>query len=294
MNRSYSFRIPASTSNLGAGFDALSLALERYLRVGLEVEGLTHQIIARGLDSASIPISADNLILRVAKSVASARNRPLPGFRMTIDNEIPLARGMGSSAAAIIAGITCYELAAKERLSEKDIFRHAHEFESHPDNLAAALRGGLVVATESAEGGVVIAKLTVAEGATAIVVIPGFELSTEKARAVLPQSYSRRDAVYNIQRSALTIAALTTGNWAHLREAMKDRIHQPYRAPLIPGFEEILALKTPGLLSVALSGAGLTVLAIAEPQSAETVGSAIVRVFEKHGVKATPLIVNVD
>ena len=342
MSRNHSFRVPASTSNLGAGFDALSLALNRYLRVTLEIEPFPSsqrrggradsqradsadgvvssgkmfaelttpalratpplrggewpdfEIIASGIDAASIPTTSDNLILRVAKSVASARNRPLPGFRMTIDNEIPLARGMGSSAAAIIAGITCYELAAKERLSEKDIFRHAHEFESHPDNLAAALRGGLVVATESAEGGVVIAKLTVAEGATAIVVIPGFELSTEKARAVLPQTYSRRDAVYNIQRSALTVAALTTGNWPLLREAMRDRIHQPYRAPLIPGFEEILALDLPGLVGVSLSGAGPTVFALAKPADAEETGRAIANVFEKYGVSAIPHFVNID
>ena len=336
MSRNHSFRVPASTSNLGAGFDALSLALNRYLRVTLEIEPFPSsqrrggcaegadgvvspaktsaelttpalraspplrggewpdfEIIASGIDAASIPTTSDNLILRVAKSVASARNRPLPGFRMTIDNEIPLARGMGSSAAAIIAGITCYELAAKERLSEKDIFRHAHEFESHPDNLAAALRGGLVVATE-AEGGVVIAKLTVAEGATAIVVIPGFELSTEKARAVLPQTYSRRDAVYNIQRSALTVAALTTGNWPLLREAMRDRIHQPYRAPLIPGFEEILALDLPGLVGVSLSGAGPTVFALAKPADAEGTGRAIANVFEKYGVSAIPHFVNID
>src|SRR5204863_5939031 len=164
MNRSYSFRVPASTSNLGAGFDALSLALQRYLRISLTIEpspgrkpSEVLRIDVRGVDAHLIPASSENLILRVASNVARERKRPLPGFRMTIDNEIPLARGMGSSAAAIIAGITCYELAAKERLSEKDIFRHAHEFESHPDNLAAALRGGLVVATESAEGGVVIA-----------------------------------------------------------------------------------------------------------------------------------------
>ncbi len=269
-------------------------ALDQYLRVTFEIEGLNLEIIARGVDAASIPTTADNLILRVAKSVASARNRPLPGFRITIDNEIPLARGRESSAAAIIAGITCYELAAKERLSEQDIFRHAHEFESHPDNLAAALRGGLVVATESADGGVVIAKLTIADGAKAAVVIPGFELSTEKARAVLPQSYSRRDAVYNIQRSALTIAALTTGNWALLREAMRDRIHQPYRAPLIPGFEEILALDAPGLLGLALSGAGPTVFAFAEPAGAEMAGRAIANVFEKHGVSASLRFVNID
>ncbi len=127
-----------------------------------------------------------------------------------------------------------------------------------------------------------------------VVVIPAFELSTEKARGVLPQTYSRKDAVYNIQRSALTIAALTTGNWPQLREAMKDRIHQPYRAPLIPGFEQILGMNAPGLLSVALSGAGPTVLALAKPEDAESVGRAIATVFEKHGVKATPNVVDID
>jgi homoserine kinase len=294
MSRSFSFRIPSSTSNLGAGFDALSLALQKYLRIGIEIEGVDFEILARGVDANLIPTTSDNLVLRVANSVSKQRNRPLPIFRMVIDNEIPLARGMGSSAAAIIAGITCYELVADDKLTEREIFNYAREFESHPDNLAAALRGGLVAATESADGDVLSAKLQVADGAKAIVVIPAFELSTEKARAVLPQTYSRKDAVYNIQRSALTIAALTTGNWPLLREAMRDRIHQPYRAQLIPGLEEILALATPGLLGVALSGAGPTVFALAKASETETVGRAIASVFEKHGVKAAPLTVNID
>jgi len=293
MSRSHSFRVPASTSNLGAGFDALSLALQRYLRVTVE-PAAEFEIVAKGVDASSIPTTPDNLIRRVADRVAKGRGKQLPPFRMVIDNEIPLARGMGSSAAAIIAGVTCYELAAEDKLAEREIFRYALEFESHPDNLAAALRGGLVATAMADDGEVLIAKLAVADGIKTVVVIPAFELSTEKARGVLPQTYTRKDAVYNIQRSALTIAALTTGNWAHLREAMKDRIHQPYRAPLIPGFEEILRINTPGLLSVALSGAGPTVLAMAEPLRAEDVGNAIVRVFEKHGVKASPLVVNID
>jgi homoserine kinase len=293
MSRRYSFRVPASTSNLGAGFDALSLALQKYLNVAVE-PAANMEIVARGADAVSIPTTPDNLILRVGASIASQRNRKLPPFRMTIDNEIPLARGMGSSAAAIIAGITCYELVAEEKLSEREMFQYALEFESHPDNLAAAFRGGLVATAMADDGEVLIAKLSVADGIRPIVVIPEFELSTEKARGVLPQSYSRKDAVYNIQRSALAVAALTTGNWAHLREAMRDRIHQPYRAPLIPGFEEILALNTPGLLSVALSGAGPTVLAMAKPADAESVGRAIVDVFAKHGVKATPSVVTID
>jgi homoserine kinase len=305
MSRGYSFKVPASTSNLGAGFDALSLALEKYLRITIEVPspgasrrplpgGEAHEIVARGVDSGSIPTTADNLILRVANSVAAKRNRPLRAFRMTIENEIPLARGMGSSAAAIIAGITCYEAVAEDRLSEQDIFRHALEFESHPDNLAAALRGGLVATAVAADGEVLIAKLSVAEGVRPVVVIPAFELSTEKARRVLPQTYSRTDAVYNIQRSALTIAALTTGGWTMLREAMLDRIHQPYRAPLIPGLEEILALTTPGLLGIALSGAGPTILALTSPGNEESVGRAIEGVFEQHGLKATAVAVNID
>ncbi|OLD18660.1 MAG: homoserine kinase [Acidobacteria bacterium 13_1_40CM_3_56_11] len=337
MSRSYSFRVPASTSNLGAGFDALALALDRYLKVRVEIDPFPssqrrggakrrggqfggnsrradhpvcalgaaspplrggewpkYEIVVRGVDAASIPTTSDNLILRVAQSVAAQRKRPLPPFRITIDNEIPLARGMGSSAAAIIAGITCYELGTKERLSEREIFHYAHEFEPHPDNLSAALRGGLITATESANGDVLIAKMQVADGVKPIVVIPAFELSTEKARAVLPQTYSRRDAVFNIQRSALTIAALTTGNLLLLREAMRDRIHQPYRAALIPGFEEILALNIPGLLGVALSGAGPTVFAFAKPANAKSAGRAIASVFEKHGVRATPMAVNID
>ncbi len=293
MNRSFSFRVPASTSNLGAGFDALSLALDRYLRIRLE-PAATPEIVARGVDRSSIPTTPGNLIFRVASRVAERRRKTLPAFRLSIENEIPLARGMGSSAAAIIAGVTCYELSTGDRLGEAELFAYALEFESHPDNLAAALRGGLVAAAVGASGEVLIAKLTVADGIRPVVVIPAFELSTEKARAVLPKTYSRQDAVFNIQRSALCVAALTTGNWTLLGEAMRDRIHQPYRAPLIPGFEEILGLSDPALLGVALSGAGPTVLAMARQADAEKAGAAIARIFEKHGVRATPHIVNID
>jgi homoserine kinase len=293
MVRGKAFRIPASTSNLGAGFDALSLALQKYLNVTLE-PATDFEILAKGVDAGSIPTTGENLVLRVAKNVAKQRRWTLAPFRLVIDNQIPLARGMGSSAAAIIAGITCYELASGDTLSEHEIFQYAHEFESHPDNLAAALHGGLVAAAVGESGKVLIAKLSVADGVYPVVVIPAFELSTEKARAVLPQTYSRKDTVFNIQRSALTIAALTTGNWPLLREAMRDRVHQPYRAPLIPGFEEILRMETAGLVGVALSGAGPTVLAMAKRDDAEQVGRAITAVFEKHGVRATSQVVNID
>jgi len=293
MSRHYSFRVPAGTSNLGAGFDALGLALEIYLRVRIEPASKM-EVVALGVDAAEIPTTRDNLILRVADRVAALRKCELQPFRMTIANEIPLARGLGSSAAAIIAGITCYELMAQDMLTEADIFRYAFEFESHPDNLSPALRGGLVAACQSADSEVFIANLKVAPGVKSVIVIPEFEVSTEKARAVLPQTYSRKDTVYNIQRSALIVGALTTGNWPLLREAMNDRVHQPYRTSLIPGFEEILALRTPGLYGLALSGAGPTIFALAEPTQADAVGWDITSIFEKYGVKALPHVVNID
>jgi len=293
MSRNYSFRVPAGTSNLGAGFDTLGLALEIYLRVRIEPASKT-EIVALGVDSAEIPTTSDNLILRVANRVAALRDRELPPFRITIANEIPLMRGLGSSAAAIIAGITCYELAMQETLTEREIFKYAFEFESHPDNLSPALRGGLVAACQSSDSEVFIANLSVAPGVKSVIVVPEFEVSTQKARSVLPQSYTRKDAVYNIQRSALIVGALTTGNWPLLQEAMNDRVHQPYRASLIPGFEEILALRMPGMFGLALSGAGPTIFALADPAKADAVGWEITGVFEKHGVKALPHVVNID
>src|SRR5437870_2993416 len=293
MSRNYSFRVPAGTSNLGAGFDALGLELEIYLRVRLELSS-SMEVVALGVDAAEIPTTSNNLILRVANRVATLRNRELRPRRMTIAYEIPLARGLGSSAAAIIAGITCYELVAQDRLTEAEIFRYAFEFESHPDNLSPALRGGLIAACQGPDSDVFIANLKVAAGVKSVIVVPDFEVSTEKARAVLPKMYSRKDAVYNIQRSALIVGALTTGNWPLLREAMTDRIHQPYRSSLIPGFEEILALRTPGMYGLALSGAGPTIFALAEPTQADQVGWDITAVFEKHGVKAQHHVVNID
>src|SRR5262249_55408130 len=180
----------AATSNLGAGFDALGLALEIYLRARIELSSKT-EIVALGVDAAEITTNSDNLLLRVANRVAGQRNRELPPFLMTIANDSPLARRLGSSASGIIAGIAWYEWRAQDRLSEAEIFRYAFEFESHPDNLSPALRGGLVAACRGADSEVFIANLAVAPGVKCVIVIPEFEVSTEKARAVLPKMYSR-------------------------------------------------------------------------------------------------------
>jgi homoserine kinase len=293
MSKRTTFRIPASTANLGAGFDALGLGLARHLRVAIEpAERLS--IKSEGVSADRIPSNEDNLIYKVALNTAKHRNRALPPFRMEIDNEIPLARGMGSSAAAIIAGITCYEILTNDWLDEQELFRCAFDFEDHPDNLGACLYGGLIAGVAADDGTVQVAQMQIPCRLSTVVVIPSFELSTGKARAVLPKTYSFHDIIYNTQRSALTVAALITCNKKLLREAMKDRIHQPFRAKLIPGLEEILELKTEGLLGVALSGAGPTVFAFVEPELAMQVGAAIVGKYKEHGVDATALLIDID
>src|SRR5688572_4326648 len=293
MSKRTTFRIPASTANLGAGFDALGLGLARHLRVAIEpAERLS--IKSEGVSADRIPLNEENLIYKVALNTAKHRNRRLPPFRMEIDNEIPLARGMGSSAAAIIAGITCYEVLTNDWLDEQELFRCAFDFEDHPDNLGACLYGGLIAGVAADDGTVQVAQMQIPCRLSTVVVIPSFELSTGKARAVLPETYSFHDIIYNTQRSALTIAALITCNKKLLREAMRDRIHQPYRAKLIPGLEEILDLHVDGLLGVALSGAGPTVFAFVEPELARTVGEAIAGTYKQHGVEAVPLLIEID
>src|SRR5262245_48809770 len=287
------FRIPASTANLGSGFDALGLGLARYLRVAMEpADKLEINVIGKNVDR--IPTNEENLIYKVALNTAKRRGRPLPLFHLYIDNEIPLALGMGSSSAAIIAGITCYEILTGDQLDEQELFRCAFDFEDHPDNLGACLYGGLIAGVAADDGTVQVARLQIPCRLSTVVVIPSFELSTGVARSVLPKTYSFHDIIDNTQRSALTIAALTTCNKKLLREAMRDRIHQPYRAKLIPGLEEILDLQVDGLLGVALSGAGPTVLAFVEPEMAKAVGDSIAGTYREHEVEATPLLIEID
>ncbi len=289
-------RVPASSSNLGPGFDALSLALQIYLTVGIEASSSIDRsrVVASGVDSEKIPEGGDNLILRVMETVAQRRGRQIKPVLLKVQNEIPLARGLGSSSTAILAGVSCYEVVAGDSLSESEIFDYAMEFEPHPDNLAAGLLGGLTVSAISDSGKAMSSSLKVSEGITPVLVIPDFELSTQKARDVLPEGYSRNDTVFNIQRAPLMVAALTGGDWQMLSEAMRDRVHQPYRAPLIPGFEAVLKMEMDGLAGIALSGAGPTVLALARPEAAAVVGEQIVKVFGRSGVTASARICRID
>lgn len=294
--------VPASTSNLGASFDACGLALKLYLKVTVEAAAGGFEIIPTGEGANAVPRDESNLIARVARFVADRRGRNIEGARLRIENQIPLARGLGSSSSAIIAGISVYEALAGEQLIEEEFFGYALKFEEHADNLAPSLLGGLVVACLVERGddtrSVVTIKRAWPEHIKIVLLIPDFEMETARMRAVLPETCPRSDAVFNLQRAALLQAAISERRFEYLSEALRDRLHQPFRAPLVPGLCDVLRLNEetssyPGLLGVAMSGAGSTVIAFVTGNS-DAVAAAMSERMAEHGAAARTLEVGVD
>ncbi|HMG32389.1 MAG TPA: homoserine kinase [Blastocatellia bacterium] len=264
-------RIPGSTSNLGASFDACGLALGLYLTVRVEPHDGGFDIELSGEVSNGIPRDETNLILKVARRVASRRGTDLKGARMEIDSQIPLARGLGSSSSAIIAGLSVYETLTGDLLTQDESFRCALEFEEHGDNLAPGMLGGLVVACVTEKGderSLLAVKRHWPDEIKIVLAIPDFEMNTTEMRRALPESVSIADAVFNLQRAALFQAIVSERRFDLFAEALRDRLHQPYRIPRVRGLGEVLKLndeiaRFPGLLGVAMSGAGSTMIAFA-------------------------------
>lgn len=264
--------IPASTSNLGASFDACGLSLALYLRVTVEARASGFEVVPSGEGADRVPRDESNLILRVARSVGDLRGKKIDGVTLLVNSEIPLARGLGSSSAAIIAGLSVYEALSGERLTEEELFGYALRFEDHGDNLAPSLIGGLVVACVVEQAGrgrsLVTVKRTWPEEVKIVLCIPEFEMDTTKMRAVLPREVTLTDAVFNSQRAALLQALISERRFELFSEALRDRIHQPHRVPHGPGLADVLKMNDqtsdyPGLLGVAMSGAGSTMIAFA-------------------------------
>ena len=293
--------IPASTSNLGASFDACGLALTLYLKVTVEERESGFEIIPSGEGAGQVPRDESNLIARVARFVADERNRKISGARLLVDNQIPLARGLGSSSAAIVAGISVYEALSGERLCEEEFFAYALRFEDHGDNLAPGFLGGLVVACVVARGesrSLVTIKRAWPEEVKIVLAIPDFEMNTAEMRHALPKEIPMRDAVFNLQRAALLQALISERRFDLLSEALRDRLHQPFRAPRGAGLGEALRLNDEkyryrGLLGVALSGAGSTIIAFVSENFAE-IAEVMRDRFASCGVQARTIEVEVD
>ena len=263
-------RVPASTANLGPGFDALGMALGLYneIEVELTASGLTLTVEGEGAEKLQ-SLGWRNL---VARSVAETLQRlgiRVNGVRIQMLNRIPLSRGLGSSSAAAMGGVAAAVALAEATLPPEEMLDLALPFEGHPDNITPALLGGLTVSTV-VEGRVRCVKLPVPMGLKAVAVIPDFHLSTAKARKALPDTVPRADAVFNVGRVALFLAAMQAGRLNLLCEATRDRLHQPYRAPLVPGMEEVLKEgERAGALACFLSGAGPTLLALTTEDRSE-------------------------
>ena len=294
-NKAIRVRVPASSANLGPGFDTLALALGLYLRCTLRASSSGLKITASGTDAAEIPCDESNLIWKSFQKLVGEGAGS--NFEVEIANEIPLGRGLGSSAAAILAGLALADARSGKNAGKQHLVKIATDVEGHPDNVAAAALGGLVASCQSEDGAILTAPCTLPDTIQIVVVIPELRLSTEAARAALPQQYARKDAVFNLQRAALLVAALQSGRVDLLREAVRDRIHQPYRTSLIPGFAEALQLDgVPGLLGVALSGAGPSVIAFCDRSRAQSVpaGEAIADCFRRKGIPAEVKSLPVD
>ena len=293
--------VPASTSNLGASFDACGLALALYLKVTVEEREGGFEVIPDGEGASRLPRDESNLIARVARFVASERDRKISGARLRVDNRIPLARGLGSSSAAIVAGVSVYEALSGEQLGMEEVFRYALNFEDHGDNLAPGLLGGLVVAAVVERGGsrtLATIKRAWPEEVKVVLAVPEFEMNTAEMREALPASARMSDAVFNIQRASLLQALISERRFDLLSEALRDRLHQPFRAPHGPGLAEVLRMNDEtdrhrGLLGVAVSGAGSTIAAFASDNFAE-IAAAMRDRFRSCGVGARTLEVEVD
>jgi homoserine kinase len=288
-------RVPATTANLGAGFDCIGAALSLYNEFTFTpIETETLVIAVQGLEAARVNTDATNLAYQAFLKLYSKIDRTPPVIQLEIKLGVPLARGLGSSATAIVGGLLGANALAGNPLSPAEIMQLASEMEGHPDNVVPALIGGCQLAATSASGWA-IADIPWHDSIVPVVAIPNFELSTAEARSVLPTEYSRADAIFNTAHLGLMIRGLETGNAAWLTAALTDRIHQPYRQKLIPGYTDVeQAVIVAGGYGMVISGAGPTLLALSSAECSEAVATAMTEAWATHDVQVVAHPVTVD
>jgi len=274
-------RVPASSANLGPGFDALGLALASELECRFRPSSEV-TIRVTGRDAHLISNGEDNLIWQTALKTAAQTGHSMPPLEIEINNHIPLGKGLGSSAAALTAGVVIASETLNLGWSKPKVLDEAARLEGHPDNVGACVLGGIVASAFDSCGVARAVRLELHPHYGVAVVIPDFLLPTVESRRVLPESYSREDTIFNVQRSTLLIAALATGATEAFPAALEDRLHQPYRLALVPGLEEITKLRAPGLLGCALSGAGPSILVFYE-RGHESVCRLVQEIFAANG-----------
>lgn len=276
---------PASIGNVGPGFDALSVAIQLYLRVRiLDVDPSAPDRLET--EFAGAPPRGENGIERAFKAARARAGLPTPGLRIRVSTDIPICAGLGSSAAAAIAGLRLYN-AATSALSEQDMLSLARDIEGHPDNAAACLLGGLTVSCCDDAGRVIARPSPWPAQLRFAIATPAVELATKEARAVLPRSVSLADAVFNLQRALLLVRAIENERYDDLREAFRDRWHQPARAALVPALREALAIDHPAVLGVCLSGSGPSIVGLPVPGREQEAAAVLEDVYRKIQIPVT-------
>lgn len=290
----FQIRTPGSTANLGPGFDALGLALSIYNHLSIQTQSTSGlQITIEGEGKDLLTTDETNLFYQSAQFTAQKLGKTLPGLSIHLQNDIPLARGLGSSSTAIVAGVIAANHIFDQPFTQQELLNIATEIEGHPDNVSPCLLGGLTMSTVD-NTHVSCVRALPPKTLQAVVAIPQFELKTSDARKALPKDISLQDAVFSISRACLVTAALMSGHLEHLKIGMQDRLHQPYRAHLIPHFYEVIdAALQAGSLGAALSGAGPTLMAFAT-QNAQIIGQAMVQIWQQNNINATYHVLNID
>jgi homoserine kinase len=283
----WSLEVPASSANLGPGFDTLAVALQLYLRLHV-CEILDGPVNELQFDLCGTRLGGDNLVERGFRTLAADELVEFPSLSLEVRSDIPVQGGLGSSAAATVAGLLLYERLAGPR-DGRDLLTLATRLDDHADNVAAALLGGLVTTCVRDDGRVTARAEHWPEGIRFVVASPAVQLATSDSRRVLPDAVARADAVFNLQRALLLVQALQHNEYEHVREALRDRWHQPFRACIVPGFTELLELRHPHLLGVCLSGSGPSVLALCTGAE-EVIAGSISAVYDRIGV---PCVVRV-
>lgn len=286
--------VPATSANLGCAFDCGGLALQLYLSASFfpsQSGGLSLEYSGKTTDR--IPLDDSNLVLRSLRLAARHFGASDLSGRVVVDTQIPVGVGLGSSAAAVLAGLLLGARYCGKEFSPEQLLRCAAELEGHIDNAAAAYHGGLVFALGSNGDRMVALKCDFPKRIKLVIVTPSLAVSTHKARRVLPASYERADVVHTLQRIAVLAATCFSGRFELFPELFDDRVHQPYRQQLVPGIPGCLRYRQEGLLGIAISGSGSSVIAFAE-KNQDRIAKDLGEIFISENIEATTLITGAD
>ena len=286
-------KVPATTANMGPGYDVLGMALSQYStfqcqeddKISLSIKGLESEKLVNQDHEA-------NLVVRSMNHLFKYVDKYPKGYKLEIINDIPLARGMGSSASAIVGGLLVANYLVGANLDQDEILKLATQIEGHPDNVAPALMGNIVLSTKASDDQVIYHSIKPFEAMTCVLFIPDYEVSTSMSRSVLPQSISMADAVHTSGHLSLMLAGFMTGNKDLIGQTMVDRLHEPYRKSLIKNFDDFKASALEvGAFAFSLSGSGSTIIAYCDHDSAPHVKRAFEEVSQKYSISGTSKII---